>query len=115
MATRLTDLGLGLELAPRDQQTPQALGGLHKAEIERWWSIIKAANTSSRNSRRRDRIGRHHNGVKRTGSSPLPPPMPTSTFFATLGCDDIETAARTPITAAVTIVRMACIAHSSVS
>jgi len=40
--SRLTDLGL--EPAPRDQQTPQALGALHKAEIEKWWPIIKAAN-----------------------------------------------------------------------
>jgi tripartite-type tricarboxylate transporter receptor subunit TctC len=40
--TRLGDLGL--TIPPRDQQTPEALGAFHKAEIEKWWPIIKAAN-----------------------------------------------------------------------
>jgi tripartite-type tricarboxylate transporter receptor subunit TctC len=39
---RLADLGL--DIAPRDQQTPQALATLQHAEIEKWWPIIKAAN-----------------------------------------------------------------------
>ena len=39
---RLADLGQ--EIAPREQQTPEALGIHHKAEIDRWWPIIKAAN-----------------------------------------------------------------------
>jgi len=35
---------LGQEIVPREQQTPEALGALQRAEIERWWPIIKAAN-----------------------------------------------------------------------
>jgi chaperone required for assembly of F1-ATPase len=34
---------LGLEIFPREQQTPEALGALLKAETEKWWPIIKAA------------------------------------------------------------------------
>ena len=36
-------MSLGLEIFPRDQQTPNALAALQKAEIEKWWPIIKAA------------------------------------------------------------------------
>ena len=38
---RLADLGL--EIFPREQQTPERLRAFHKAEIEKWWPIIKAA------------------------------------------------------------------------
>jgi tripartite-type tricarboxylate transporter receptor subunit TctC len=40
---RLTD-ELGQEIPPREQQTPEALYSYQKAEIEKWWPIIKAAN-----------------------------------------------------------------------
>ncbi|HKD26769.1 MAG TPA: tripartite tricarboxylate transporter substrate-binding protein [Xanthobacteraceae bacterium] len=35
---------LGLDTTPREQQTPEALAALQRAEIEKWWPIIKAAN-----------------------------------------------------------------------
>ena len=34
----------GLDSPARDQQTPDALAAYQKAEIEKWWPIVKAAN-----------------------------------------------------------------------
>jgi tripartite-type tricarboxylate transporter receptor subunit TctC len=34
----------GFEIPPREQQTAEALGAYQRAEIEKWWPIIKAAN-----------------------------------------------------------------------
>jgi tripartite-type tricarboxylate transporter receptor subunit TctC len=39
---KLTELGH--VIATREEQTPEGLGAFHKAEIEKWWPIIKAAN-----------------------------------------------------------------------
>jgi tripartite-type tricarboxylate transporter receptor subunit TctC len=39
---RLT--GLGVEMPPREQQTPEGLRAFHAAEIEKWRPIIEAAN-----------------------------------------------------------------------
>jgi tripartite-type tricarboxylate transporter receptor subunit TctC len=35
---------LGLQMSPKDQLTPDALGAWQKAEIAKWWPMIKAAN-----------------------------------------------------------------------
>jgi tripartite-type tricarboxylate transporter receptor subunit TctC len=35
---------LGLQMPPKDQLSPQALGDWQKAEIAKWWPMIKAAN-----------------------------------------------------------------------
>jgi tripartite-type tricarboxylate transporter receptor subunit TctC len=35
---------LGLQMPPADQSTPEALGAWQKAEIAKWWPMIKAAN-----------------------------------------------------------------------
>src|SRR5579871_2124737 len=35
---------LGLDIASPEQQTPEGLAAFHKAEIEKWWPIIKSAN-----------------------------------------------------------------------
>jgi tripartite-type tricarboxylate transporter receptor subunit TctC len=43
-AVRVRYAELGLEIPSRELQTPEALGSHHKAEIEKWWPIIKAAN-----------------------------------------------------------------------
>jgi len=34
---------LGLDVAPREQQTPEGLAAFQKTEIDKWWPIIKAA------------------------------------------------------------------------
>jgi tripartite-type tricarboxylate transporter receptor subunit TctC len=39
---RLADIGQSVP--PHEQQTPEALGAFQKAEIEKWWPIVKAAN-----------------------------------------------------------------------
>jgi tripartite-type tricarboxylate transporter receptor subunit TctC len=43
-AVRQRLAGLGQEIPPPEQQTAEALGAHHKAEIEKWWPIIKAAD-----------------------------------------------------------------------
>jgi tripartite-type tricarboxylate transporter receptor subunit TctC len=42
-AVRARLAGLGSDLPPREQQTPEALRAFQKAEIEKWWPLIKAA------------------------------------------------------------------------
>jgi tripartite-type tricarboxylate transporter receptor subunit TctC len=42
---RLADLAN--ETVPREQQTPAALASWQKAEIEKWWPIIKAAGVKA--------------------------------------------------------------------
>jgi tripartite-type tricarboxylate transporter receptor subunit TctC len=42
-ATRKRLADLGQEIPPKDQLTPEAHGAHHKAEIEKWWPLIKAA------------------------------------------------------------------------
>jgi tripartite-type tricarboxylate transporter receptor subunit TctC len=42
-AVRQRLIELGLEIPPRERQTPEALGALQKREIEKWWPIIRGA------------------------------------------------------------------------
>ena len=35
---------LGQDIYPRERQNPQALAAQQRAEIEKWWPIIKAGN-----------------------------------------------------------------------
>jgi tripartite-type tricarboxylate transporter receptor subunit TctC len=41
MRARMAEFGQ--DIFPRDRQTPAALAAFHRAEIERWWPIIRAA------------------------------------------------------------------------
>ena len=47
MRARFTELGL--DVASREQQTPEGLAAFHKAEIEKWWPVIKAAGITPDN------------------------------------------------------------------
>jgi tripartite-type tricarboxylate transporter receptor subunit TctC len=42
-AVRRKLIDLGQEIYPREQQTPEALAAFHKAEIDKWWPMLKAA------------------------------------------------------------------------
>jgi tripartite-type tricarboxylate transporter receptor subunit TctC len=41
VAARIADLGL--DMASREQQSPEGLAAFHKGEVEKWWPIIRAA------------------------------------------------------------------------
>ena len=43
-AVRARFTQLGLDIASPGQQTPEGLAAFHKAEIEKWWPVIKSAN-----------------------------------------------------------------------
>jgi tripartite-type tricarboxylate transporter receptor subunit TctC len=47
-ALRKRLIGQGLDMPPADQQTPEALGAFHKAEIEKWWPLVKAAGIKAK-------------------------------------------------------------------
>jgi tripartite-type tricarboxylate transporter receptor subunit TctC len=42
-ATRQRIADLGMDLPPREQQTPAAFAAFHKAEVEKWYPVVKAA------------------------------------------------------------------------
>ncbi len=43
-AVRARFVELGLDVASPQQQTPEGLATFHKAEIEKWWPVIRALN-----------------------------------------------------------------------
>ena len=43
-AVRTRFAELGIDVAAREQQTPAGLAAFYRAEVEKWWPIIKAAN-----------------------------------------------------------------------
>jgi tripartite-type tricarboxylate transporter receptor subunit TctC len=42
-AVRSRFADIGMQVFPREQQTPEALHAHQKAEIEKWWPIIREA------------------------------------------------------------------------
>ena len=41
VSKRLSDVGH--DVFPREQRTPEALAAYHKAEIDKWWPIVRAS------------------------------------------------------------------------
>jgi tripartite-type tricarboxylate transporter receptor subunit TctC len=46
-AVRARFTELGLDVASREQQTPEGLAAFHKAETAKWWPIIKGAGVKA--------------------------------------------------------------------
>ena len=46
-ATQQRIADLGMDLPPADQQTPAAFAAFHKAEVEKWYPIVKAAGVKA--------------------------------------------------------------------
>jgi tripartite-type tricarboxylate transporter receptor subunit TctC len=46
-AVRARMVQLGWEIVPSAQQTPQALGAHHKAEVEKWGKVIAASGVKA--------------------------------------------------------------------
>ena len=42
-AVRARFTELGLDVAPRDRQTPASFGAFHQAEVAKWWPVIRQA------------------------------------------------------------------------
>ena len=47
-AVRQRMLDIGYEVPPREQQTPEALAAYQRAEIAKWWPILKAAGVTAK-------------------------------------------------------------------
>ncbi len=46
-AVRRQIADLGMELPPRELQTPAAFAAFHRAEVEKWFPIVKAAGVKA--------------------------------------------------------------------
>src|SRR5262249_45906712 len=56
-AVRSRLANLGMDIFPREQQTPETLGALQKAEIEKWWPLIKEFGIRAEAGRENDSGG----------------------------------------------------------
>jgi tripartite-type tricarboxylate transporter receptor subunit TctC len=45
--TRKRIADLGMNIPPPEQQTPAAFAAFHKAEVEKWYPIVKAAGVKA--------------------------------------------------------------------
>src|SRR4029434_79862 len=54
-AVRARSAEQGLDIPPRDQQTPEALAAFQKVEIEKWWPIVREAGIKGEGAQSRRR------------------------------------------------------------
>jgi hypothetical protein len=80
---RLADLGH--EIFPREQQTPERAAAFQKAEIERWWPVIKAEAMSDSSTTQTENHPPQTKSTIQNVAPPAPAPAQSTNPFRHFG------------------------------